>query len=160
VSCLAAVDPAGFRLGRDAQAVAVRDQLFGARQVLGLLVVRHVDHDAVELARPRSVLDPLFALRVVEVQAHRHARAAADVRGEVDQVVVRVFLRPGEEQDLAGGVFRFGGFAAGDDGFEVVADDAGDAVVAFLGGFEDPDGDVLGEVGHLGREWRKSGEGS
>lgn len=98
---LAAVDAAGLCLGGDAEVVAELDQLSGAGQVLLLLVVAHVDHNAVELARQRGLLDPGLALRVVQVQRHGHTRAAAHVRRQVHQVVVRVLLRPREQQDLA-----------------------------------------------------------
>lgn len=140
---LAAVDAAGLGLRRDAQVVAVLDQLRRAGQILLLLVVRHVHHDRVELARLRRLLDRLLALRVVQVQTHGHFGTAAHVRRQVDQVVVGIFLCPGEQEDLAGGVLRLGGFPARDDGFQVVAHHAGDAVVAFLCGLEDSHRDVL-----------------
>lgn len=140
---LPAVDAPRLGLGGDAQVVAELDQLGRPRQVLLLLVVAHVDHDGVEFARECRLFNRLFALRVVQVQGHGDFGAPAHVGRQVDQVVVRVFLGPWEQQDLARRVLRFGGLPAGDDRFQVVTHHARHAVAAFLGGLEDPDGDVL-----------------
>jgi len=64
---LAAIDPARFGLGADALGVAVGHQLLCLCQVLLLVIVAHVDHDAVELARLGRRVDLLGRLRVVEV---------------------------------------------------------------------------------------------
>ena len=140
---LAAVDAAGLGLGRDAQVVAELDQLRCPRQVLLFLVVAHVDHDGVELAGQRRLLDRVRALRVVQVQRHGDLRAPAHVGRQVHQVVVRVLLRPREEENLARRVLRLGRLPAGDDRLQVVADYARHAVAPFLGGFEDPHRDIL-----------------
>ena len=54
-------------------------------------------------------------------------RHASDAAG--DEEAVGVGEGPGEEEDLAGGGAGFGGGFDGGDGLEVVAADAGDAVV-------------------------------
>ncbi len=58
-------------------------------------------------------------------------------------MVPRILLRPGEEQDLQRRFLGFGGAAARDDGFEVVAHDAGNAVGAVFCCAQDLDGDVV-----------------
>lgn len=75
--------------------------------------------------------------------------------GEVDEGgAFGVGLGPGEEKELEGGVFVFGGVEGGEEGFEVVDYDPWDAVVVGSGVVEDAEGDViLGSwfwVGHGG----------
>ena len=133
--------------------VAVLDQVVCARQVLLLLVMAHIHHNTIELPRRDSRPDRIRALRVVEMQRHRDFRGAAGFGRGGDEEAVGVGEGPGEEEDLAGGGAGFGGGFDGGDGLEVVAADAGDAVVAFGGGGEDLDGDVVLEFAEHGGWW-------
>ena len=115
---LAAVDATRFGLGGDAVRVAVGDELGRLGEVLFLLVVAHVDHDAVEAARLDGPVDRFRRLRVVQVQRHGHRRGPARLRRQRHQQVVHpVVDRPGEEEDLRRGSFRLGRADDGKDRF-------------------------------------------
>ena len=83
------------------------------------------------------------------------------VADEVDEEILGVGLGPGEEQDLEGGLFVFGGADGGDDRFEVVGYEAGDAVVVLTGVSEHADCEVGAWVvvgcGELRHGWLRYG---
>lgn len=110
---LAALDAARLGLGRDAARAAVGHELARESQVLGLLVVRHVDHDAVEAAQVGRAPHDLGRLRVVEVHGDGHGGVARGFGGQVHEQPVRVLNRPREEQDHGGGLLSFGGTHGG-----------------------------------------------
>lgn len=111
---LPALDPARLRLRRDPPRVAVLDQRFRPRQVFGFVVVRHVDHDAVEAWRYVGCVPDLGGvLRVVEVEGQWDGGGMAGARGEVHEVVRGIGQCPWEEKDHGGGALVFGGVDGG-----------------------------------------------
>ena len=99
--------------------------------------MRHIHHDTIISAQICGFFHCLRGLGVVEVDGYGDGRGGRGFVRSPREDAGGVGLRPGEEEEHGGGVLGGGGAHGGEDAFDVVDADGGDAVVGFGGFAED-----------------------
>jgi hypothetical protein len=136
------------RLGfsTDIPLVKVLHQLLGECEILLLLVMAHIAHDAIETVGNGSrALDQLRSLAMIEVEGNRNGGRVAGLGGSDDEGVAGVLDGPWEQLDDGWRLGGFGGTNSGDHRLNVVAAHGWDSIVAIASCIDDLENAVLGE---------------
>jgi hypothetical protein len=96
---LPALDPAGLSLTSDPPSMTIGDQFFRFGEVVGFLVVRHVDHYRVEGERVGCQAYQVFILAVIEVDCDGDCGSRGGFCGCADQEAVGCCYGPGKDLD-------------------------------------------------------------